>query len=134
MPPSKRLPARERLRVLIVDDDALLRELLRAVLQDGGFIIDEASDGETALRLATADPPDVVVLDVMMPGMNGFEVCRALRADPATDGAHVIMLTARDAPSDRDEGQAAGADVFFTKPFSPLDLLEAVSGVRDGVA
>lgn len=122
------------MRVLIVDDDALLRELLRAVLQDGGFVLDEADNGELALSLAEANPPDVVVLDVMMPGMNGFEVCRALRAEDATVNAHVIMLTARDSPNDRDEGRAAGADVFFTKPFSPLDLLEAVAGVRDGVA
>lgn len=134
MPTSKRPPARTRLRVLIVDDDSLLRELLRAVLQDGGFSLDEAASGEEALRLAIAEPPNVVVLDVMMPGMNGFEVCRALRANPSTEHAHIIMLTARDSPTDRDEGRAAGADAFFTKPFSPLDLLEAVSGVRDGVA
>lgn len=119
---------------MIVDDDALLRELLRAVLQDGGFILEEAADGDEALRLAKAQPPDVVVLDVMMPGLNGFEVCRALRADPATGSAHIIMLTARNSPTDRDEGRAAGADLFLTKPFSPLDLLETVSGVRDGVA
>lgn len=119
---------------MVVDDDPLVRNLLRAVLQSGEFELSEAADGKQALRLAESHAPDVVVLDVMMPGASGYDVCRSLRANPRFDGTRIVMLTARDSVDDRDEGIAAGADAFFTKPFSPLELIDAVMGVRDGAA
>ncbi len=119
---------------MIVDDDPLVRNLLRAVLQSGEFELSEAADGKQALRLAESHAPDVVVLDVMMPGASGYDVCRSLRANPRFDGTRIVMLTARDSVDDRDEGIAAGADAFFTKPFSPLELIDVVMGVRDGAA
>lgn len=119
--------ARRRLRVLVVDDDPLVRRLLHAVIQDGNYELLEAADGVQALQIASTDPPDAVILDVMMPGVNGYEVCRALRADPKAQGARIIILTARDTEQDRAEAEDAGADAFFTKPFSPLELLEVIA-------
>src|SRR6266508_1772453 len=115
-------------RVLIVDDDPLIRDLVRAVLEDASYDLDEASSGEEALRVAARRPPDVVLLDVMMPGLNGFEVAERMKHDANTSDAVVIMLTAKDAPEDRRRGLEAGADIYFTKPFSPLELLTTISG------
>jgi len=129
-PPSSR-PVR---RVLVVDDDPLVRNLLRAVLEMGDFELYEATDGLEAMTLAEQHRPEVVVLDVMMPGLNGYDVCRQMRADPSFDGMRIVMLTARNTTRDREEGLRAGADAFFTKPFSPLDLIDCVTGVRDGAA
>ena len=123
-----------RTRVLIVDDDPLVRSLLHAVLEDANFSIAEAADGLEALNMVDQDVPDVVILDVMMPGLNGYEVCRAMRADERLLGTRIVMLTARDTAFDREEGASAGADAFFAKPFSPLDLIDAVIGVTDGAA
>jgi DNA-binding response OmpR family regulator len=120
-----------RTRVLVVDDDPLVRNLLSAVLEDASFDLDEAADGEDALRIAAVRPPDVVVLDVMMPGVDGFEVCRALRADIAYERTRIVILTAKNSQSARDEAFKAGADSFFTKPFSPLDLIDTVMGKKN---
>jgi DNA-binding response OmpR family regulator len=113
-------------RVLIVDDDPLTRDVVRAVLEDATFTVELAADGTQALDLARERAPDVVLLDVMMPGMNGFQVAEALRRDVVPD-CIIIMLTAMDRETDRARGFRAGANAYFTKPFSPLDLLDAVS-------
>lgn len=116
-----------RRRVLVVDDDPLVRNLLRAVLTDADYDLEEANDGLEAMRIAEQRTPDIIVLDVMMPGANGYDVCRAFRKDPRTRSSRIVMLTARNTARDREEGMSAGADVFFTKPFSPLDLIESVA-------
>ncbi len=116
-----------RPRVLVVDDDPVVREVVLTVLDDGDCDLSEAADGIEAVRLAIAGKPDVVVLDVMMPGMTGFEVCRRIREDPALSGIIVVLLTALDSTLAREEGDRAGADLYLTKPFSALDLLGAVS-------
>jgi two-component system, cell cycle response regulator len=125
---------KHRMRVLVVDDDPLVRNLLSAVLHDANFDLIEAVDGHEALALAASNPPDVVVLDVMMPGIDGYEVCRMLRADPDFATTRIVILTAKSAPGAREEAIHAGADAFFTKPFSPLDLIETVMGARHGAA
>ena len=112
--------------MLIAEDDDSLRMLMRISIDVGGLDIAEACDGITALELARANPPDLVLLDWMMPGMSGLELCRALRADPATSGALIAMVTARVLPQDRELAFAAGADHYIGKPFSPVALLEAV--------
>jgi CheY-like chemotaxis protein len=117
---------RRRARVLIADDDDSLRTLIRFSVDVGGPIIEEASNGTSALAMARANPPDVALLDWMMPGMSGIEVCRELRADPLTASALIVIVTARVLASDRDEALAAGADHFVPKPFSPVALLELV--------
>ena len=121
--------ASRRPRVLIVDDDPLIRNVVRAVLEDGSYDLEEAASGEEALRAASLRPPDVVLLDVMMPGLDGFEVAVRIKKDARLKEAVVVMLTAKDAPEDRRRGMEAGADAYFTKPFSPLELLSTLSGV-----
>jgi CheY-like chemotaxis protein len=125
---------KNRMRVLVVDDDPLVRNLLSAVLHDANFDLDEAVDGQEALAIAASRPPDVVVLDVMMPGIDGYEVCRTLRADPDFATTRIVILTAKSTPGAREEALRSGADAFFTKPFSPLDLIETVMGARHGAA
>ncbi|MFA5890232.1 MAG: response regulator [Actinomycetota bacterium] len=119
-----------RVQVLVVDDDPLVRALLSEVLHESEFDLRQAADGTEALRVAGENVPDVIVLDVMMPGVNGFEVCRRLRTDPRFEDVRIVMLTARDTPEDKARASAAGADAFFSKPFSPLDLIEIVAGPR----
>jgi CheY-like chemotaxis protein len=110
-------------KVLVVDDDPVMRQVLEVTLRRGGHDVLLAVDGTEAIDRARADCPDAVLLDAMMPGLHGFEVCRQLKEDPATRGIRVVMVTARAAASDRDRGMAAGADAYVTKPFSPRELL-----------
>jgi CheY-like chemotaxis protein len=115
-----------RTRVLIAEDDDSLRRLIRLSVDVGEIDIDEAADGEAALLLAHEHPPDVALLDWAMPGMTGLEVCRALRADPRSAGALIVIVTARVLQGDREEALEAGADHYVGKPFSPVALLEVV--------
>lgn len=122
-------------KLLIADDEEGVRSLVRMTLDTGAYEIIEASDGEAALALAREHRPDLLLLDVMMPKLSGFEVCQALKENPATAGITIVMLTARAQESDRTHGEETGADDYFTKPFSPVALLrkvEDVLGERDG--
>lgn len=112
--------------VLIADDEASLRLLMRASLSAEGYRIIEAVDGVEAETLARRERPDLVLLDVGMPGRDGYTVCRALKSDPETAGIVVVMLTARAQQGDREQGILVGADAYLTKPFSPNDLLSTV--------
>lgn len=114
------------MKLLIADDDAGVRSLVHLTLETDEHEILEADNGATALGMAVAELPDVVLLDVMMPGMNGLDVCRALKSDHATKHIVVVMLTAQAQENDRAAGASAGADDYFTKPFSPLALLHKV--------
>ncbi|SEE92828.1 response regulator transcription factor [Jiangella alba] len=109
------------MRVLVVDDDPGVRESLRRSLAFNGYQIDLAGDGEEALRAISTDPPDAVVLDIMMPRLDGLATCRALRA--AGNDLPILMLTARDEVSDRVSGLDAGADDYLPKPFALEELL-----------
>ncbi|MDQ3757726.1 MAG: response regulator [Actinomycetota bacterium] len=108
--------------VLVVDDDEMIRRLVRTVLEADDWTVVEARDGNEAFARLEASQPSVVVLDVMMPGMDGVEVCRKLDHD----ALKVVMLTARDDPSLEEECRKAGADAFLTKPFSSLTLLDVI--------
>jgi DNA-binding response OmpR family regulator len=122
--------------ILIVDDEQHIRLLIEQTLEDlldEGVELYTAADGDEAVAAIAAQRPDLVFVDVMMPGRNGLEVCRAIRADPATAGAHVVLLTAKGQALDREAGLAAGADDYLTKPFDPdalLALARAVLGLR----
>jgi two-component system chemotaxis response regulator CheY len=119
--------------VLIVDDDQFIRRLIATTLEDvAEFELHEAGDGIQALEVAQRERPTLVFLDVDMPRLNGIETCRRLRTDRATSDSTIVMLTA--AHGDTVEGQAeeAGADLFLTKPFSPLELLNLVDRLSDG--
>jgi CheY-like chemotaxis protein len=117
-------------KLLIADDEPAVRALVRVTLEDDDYRILEAADGVEALQKIRDENPSLVLLDIMMPGMNGLEVCRIVKSDPTTSGTVVVMLTAQAQQRDRDRGLAAGADVYFTKPFSPLALLDLVARVR----
>jgi len=110
-------------RVLVVDDEPEAVELVEFNLKQAGYAVTTAADGAEALKKARSQTPDLIVLDVMLPEMNGFEICKALRLDPATAKTPIIMLTAKAAEIDRVLGLELGADDYLTKPFSPRELL-----------
>jgi DNA-binding response OmpR family regulator len=115
--------------VVAADDDPLIRELIQFRLERSGYAVVTAADGHEALRLIREHRPDLVVLDVMMPGQNGYEVTRALRADEATRRIPIILLTARVQEADVSQGFDAGADDYLTKPFSPQELRARVQAI-----
>jgi two-component system chemotaxis response regulator CheY len=113
--------------VLVVDDDPFIRRLIATTLEDvSEFELHEAADGIEAVAVAHERAPALVFLDVDMPRMNGIEACRCLREDDATTGATIVMLTAAHGDGVERQAEEAGADLFLTKPFSPLDLLRLV--------
>ncbi|MFJ9025403.1 response regulator transcription factor [Streptomyces sp. NPDC102259] len=113
-------------RVLVVDDDPTVSEVVAGYLDRAGYVVDRADDGPTALTRAAAHWPDLVVLDLMLPGMDGLEVCRRMRGHGPVP---VIMLTARGDEDDRILGLEVGADDYVTKPFSPRELVLRVESV-----
>jgi len=116
-------------RILLVDDDKELLAALEVKLRKEGYQIDTAPDGEAALEMIATDLPDLVILDVNMPRMNGMDVCRALRSDEKTRDLAIIMLTARDDEVDRILGLEFGADDYVTKPYNPRELILRVKGL-----
>lgn len=121
-------------KLLIADDEVGVRNLVRMTLMDERYEIVEAADGEEAFALAVEHHPELIFLDVMMPKRSGFDVCRDLKSNPDTSGMTIIMLTAKGQERDREDGLAAGADDYFTKPFSPIALLRKVDEVLEGAA
>lgn len=115
--------------VLIADDDPIARELLVFRLETEGFEVRTAEDGPAALAAAQERAPDIAVLDVHMPGLSGFDVCRMLRTDPATSAIPVIMLTASVQESDVATGFGVGADDYLAKPFNPRELVSRIEAV-----
>ena len=113
-------------RILLIEDDPGIARLLEALLRSEGYDVAWAPDGRTGIDRALALDPHVILCDVMMPGLNGMEVCRVLRSHPKTRYTCVILVTAKASPSDKVEGLRAGADDFVTKPFDPDELLERV--------
>ncbi|MDA0264626.1 MAG: response regulator [Chloroflexi bacterium] len=115
--------------LLIADDEEDVMELMQATLKFSGYRMLSAVDGPEALEIARREIPELALLDVMMPGMDGFEVCRLLKGDPLTANIKIVMLTASSQDSDRQIGIDAGADEYITKPFSPAALLRTVSDI-----
>jgi two-component system, OmpR family, phosphate regulon response regulator PhoB len=113
-------------KILLADDQEALRLLLQAILEDGDYQLLEAQSGPEALALARVEKPALVVMDWMMPGMSGVDVAKALKTDPATREIPIILLTARNRAEDRQAGLAAGVSEYISKPFSPLELIDAV--------
>lgn len=116
-------------RVLVADDDPVIREMIVYKLQAEGCDVVVAEDGTSALAKAQERAPDIAVLDVHMPGMSGFDVCRMLRSDQATAGVPVIMLTASVQETDIATGFDSGADDYIAKPFSPRELVSRIQAV-----
>jgi DNA-binding response OmpR family regulator len=119
-------PPTTRARILVVDDDPTVSDVVGRYLKREGFAVESAADGYVALQRATEDPPDLVLLDLMIPGIDGLEVCRRLRALAPVP---VIMLTAKGDESDRVVGLELGADDYVAKPFSPRELMARVKAV-----
>jgi signal transduction histidine kinase len=130
MPPSDAVT--ENLHtILLADDEAHLRTLVRTTLEDPRYRIVEASTGTAALELARRERPDLVVLDLMMPGLTGLEVLQRLRVEPDTARVPIVMLTATGQEKDRTRALQLGADAYLVKPFSPLELLQTVEALRE---
>ena len=116
-------------KVLIVEDEANIRQLVKYNLEKESFQVIEAEDGLQGLRLAKAEKPDLVLLDLMLPQMEGLEVCRSLKGNQATAALPIIMLTAKSEEIDKVIGLELGADDYMTKPFSPRELVARVKAV-----
>jgi two-component system phosphate regulon response regulator PhoB len=115
--------------ILVADDDLDIRDLVAFKLEQAGFDVTAVDNGLAALSAAREDPPDLVVLDVMMPGMSGIDVCRELRGNRTTAALPIILLTARAQEGDVEIGFGAGADDYVVKPFSPRELVSRVEAV-----
>jgi two-component system phosphate regulon response regulator PhoB len=115
--------------VLVIEDDADIRELARYNLAREGYDVIEAPSGEEAVKLAQKQNPDIILLDLMLPGIDGLEVCRLIRADAKASGIPIVMLTAKSEESDIISGLEVGADDYITKPFSPRVLIARVRAV-----
>lgn len=117
-------------KVLLVDDEELVRKVVRVVLEAEGHDVAEAGDGASALAGVRSEKPDVVVLDLMMPGEDGVEVCRKIKAE--MPDVRVLVLTSLPEPEAREEATEAGADDFMVKPFSSLELLDRIATLAKG--
>ena len=126
MSPSHGRQKEGRSRVLIVEDEPHIIESLSFVLGREGFLVSTALDGEAAVEVLRRDPPDLVILDVMLPRLNGFEVLKLAKADPALKAIPVIVLTAKGQQQDRRLAEEIGSDGFMTKPFSNRDVIDNV--------
>ena len=113
-------------KILIADDEQNIVISVEFLMKREGFVVSIAHDGEEAFARIRADKPDLVLLDVMMPKKNGFDVCQEVRADAALAGVRILMLTARGRDTEVAKGMALGADGYMTKPFSTKDLVEKV--------
>ncbi len=119
--------------ILIADDEPNIVLSLEFVLRQAGFRVRTVADGEAALAAIAQQPPDLVVLDVMIPGRDGYAVCQEIRANPAWRSMRIIMLTAKGGDVQREKGLSLGADEYVTKPFSPRELVERVRRMLDSV-
>ena len=119
-------------RILVADDEAHNRSLMEALLAPQGYEVLFARDGAEAVALAAEASPDVILLDVMMPRMDGYEVCRAIRSDPELAGVFVMILTARGQKSDEAKALEVGADLYMSKPFDDEIVLQVIQDVFEG--
>lgn len=116
-------------RILVVEDEESLLKLESILFTSKGYAVTGVRDGKSALDAIAADRPDLVVLDVMLPGLDGFEVCRAIKENPVTSSIPVVMLTAKKSSNDLERGRLAGADAYLTKPFKSVKVLEVIEGL-----
>ena len=116
-------------RILVVEDEESLLKLESILFTSKGYAVTGARDGKSALEAIAADRPDLVVLDIMLPDLDGFELCRAIKGNPETSALPVIMLTAKKSSQDLERGRLAGANAYITKPFKSLKVLEVIEGL-----
>jgi DNA-binding response OmpR family regulator len=116
-------------RILVVEDEESLLKLESILFTSKGYQVTGVRDGNAALEAISKERPDLVVLDVMLPGLDGFEVCRAIKASAQTSSIPVLMLTAKKSSNDLERGKLAGADAYLTKPFKSVKVLEVIEGL-----
>ncbi|WP_321529176.1 response regulator [Sedimenticola selenatireducens] len=117
--------------ILIVDDEKNIAISVDYLLRREGYQVSVAHDGEEGLRLIQSDRPDLVLLDIMMPKLNGFQVCEAVRQDPALADVRIVMLTAKGRDAEKEKGLALGADAYITKPFSTRELVSQIKALLE---
>jgi DNA-binding response OmpR family regulator len=118
-------------KILVIEDDPATALLVEYTLTRQGFTVITASEGYDGLQQARLHQPAVVIMDVMLPGIDGYELCRRLRGDPATANVRILMFSARAQPADREAGTAAGANAYLTKPAAPGDIVRAVRDLAE---
>jgi DNA-binding response OmpR family regulator len=116
-------------KILIADDNENIRDALTYLLEDEGFELVLAVDGTDTIRKVRDLRPDILFLDIMMPEINGYDVCRTIKNDPALKGTYVIMLTAKGQVAEQERGREVGADEYVVKPFSPMEILAKVKHI-----
>ena len=116
-------------KILIADDNENIREALTYLLEDEGYSLHIAKDGAETLKKVKEFRPDVLLLDVMMPEVNGYDVCRSIKNDPDLKSIYVIMLTAKGQAAEQERGREAGADEYVVKPFSPMDIRSKIMNI-----
>lgn len=116
-------------RILVVEDEQMIANLINRILNNKGYEVTVTNNGAEALRLVEEVHPHLVVLDISLPGMDGYQICRHLRSNAATAALPVIMVTAMARPSDQRQGFATGADDYLTKPFAPADLVSRIESL-----
>jgi CheY-like chemotaxis protein len=122
----------QKTKVLVADDEDSLRVLLKAVINsEEGFDFSEAVDGEEVLAIVIDNKPEILILDVMMPGKTGFEVCEILKQDSRFKDIEIVILTAKGQESDQEWAKSCGADYFLRKPFSPLELIDILKSIKN---
>lgn len=119
------------MRILIVEDQDSIRKMIEALVSARGYDVQAVATGTKAVDIAATDPPDVVLLDLMIPGYDGFEVCRRLREDPTTRSIPIVIISALDDPESRARAEHAGATAYYTKPFSPIALLKELERLKE---
>jgi DNA-binding response OmpR family regulator len=121
------------MRILVVEDQDSIRRMIEALVSARGHQVTAVSTGTKAIDVAATDPPDMVLLDLMIPGHDGFEVCRRLRSDPSTRTVPILIISAMDDAGSRARATEAGATAYYTKPFSPIALLKEIERLKAGV-
>jgi two-component system alkaline phosphatase synthesis response regulator PhoP len=118
-------------KILIADDNENIRSALTYLLEDEGYTLFLAKDGAEALRKVREISPDIMFLDIIMPEINGYDVCRTIKNDPDLKKTYVIMLTAKGQTDERERGKEIGADEYVVKPFSPMEILAKINNILD---
>jgi CheY-like chemotaxis protein len=119
------------MRILVVEDQDSIRRMIEALVQARGYEVEGVASGTKAIDVSMTNPPDVVLLDLMLPGQyDGFEVCRRLRSDPSTRSVAIVVISAMDNDDARSKATEAGANAFYSKPFSPIALLKEIDRMK----
>jgi len=125
------LTTMEQKKILVADDNENIREALTYLLEDEGYQLWLAKDGAETIKRVKEFRPDILFLDIMMPEINGYDVCRAIKSDPDLKDTYIIMLTAKGQVAEQERGKEVGADEYIVKPFSPMEILTKIKNILD---